>query len=302
MSQLREIIVSVSGDDAEWLMEMCFDQGGISVSVFDPHENSSLEVPIFYNPDQEVSSYWKECFVKILLTDSQSELEFIKKLKLVCDFPFKLISSALVEEKNWQEDFKQHFPAKVINDTLRILPAWEKVPEDSIPNLIIDPGLAFGTGTHPTTMMCLDVLTRIDISDKTVLDWGCGSGILAIAAGLLGANQVMGLDIDPLAVQSSFKNAGQNKLSIEFFNLSDWKPQTVDLIVANILLNPVLDLYNTFLDHLNKHGTLVISGLLNHQKHEVLAVYSPGFELKKELVLEDWLCLVFDKKTDEVLT
>jgi ribosomal protein L11 methyltransferase len=179
---------------------------------------------------------------------------------------------------------------------LWICPSWCEAPDKNATNLLLDPGLAFGTGTHPTTAMCLKQLDKMLLDNKSIIDYGCGSGILAIAALLLGAKHAIGIDIDPQALLASRDNAERNGITDEQFPVyltSDQPKIQADIVVANILAGPLVELAPQLTDMSNNKGHIVLSGILKEQQKAIINAYS-AFAL--EVVQEgDWICLFGQK-------
>ena len=165
------------------------------------------------------------------------------------------------------------------------------MPDQNAVNVMLDPGLAFGTGTHPTTALCLEWLDGLDLTGKTVIDFGCGSGILAIAALKLGAKNAIGIDIDPQAILASRNNAEQNGVAdrLQLF-LSDDKPADLkaDVVVANILAGPLKELYPIISQLVKEGGDLGLSGILETQAQSVCDAYAQSFDLDPVAVKEEW--------------
>ncbi|MDP2878068.1 MAG: 50S ribosomal protein L11 methyltransferase, partial [Sulfuricella sp.] len=177
-----------------------------------------------------------------------------------------------------------------------IIPTWHTAPDPSAINLILDPGLAFGTGSHPTTHLCLQWLERNILGGECVLDYGCGSGILAITALKLGAGRVLGVDIDPQAVLASRQNAEQNQAAAEFY-LPDAAPKIqADVVVANILANPLKVLAPMLAQAVRPGGRIVLSGVLAPQAEETQAVYRQWFDIDIAGEVEGWVCLAGVKR------
>ena len=193
-----------------------------------------------------------------------------------------------VADKDWEREWMSHYhPIECAND-LWIVPNWLTPPKPEATNIIMDPGLAFGTGYHATTRLCLDWLTEQDLSDKVVIDYGCGSGILGVAALLLGAKQVYAVDIDPQAVLATNQNAARNNVAgqLQAFLPDDFrvycaehKLATVEVIVANILAKPLISLAPYFATLIANKGRIVLAGLIESQTQQVSDAYSPYFAL-----------------------
>ena len=212
------------------------------------------------------------------------------------DVPYQV---ELLEDKDWVREWMEHFQPMQFGERLWICPSWRDVPDPSAVNVLLDPGLAFGTGTHPTTALCLQWLDSLDLKGKTLVDFGCGSGILAIAALKLGAERVIGIDIDPQAIEASRDNAQRNGVSdqLELY-LPEDQPQNLqaDIVVANILAGPLRELSGLISGLVKPHGRMAISGILESQAPELLEVYSQWFEMNPATEREEWCRLDGIKK------
>jgi ribosomal protein L11 methyltransferase len=204
------------------------------------------------------------------------------------------ISWSHVAEQDWVRLTQSQFDPIEITPKLWIVPSWHAPKSDAnIINLRLDPGLAFGTGSHPTTCLCLEWLEQASLHHKRVLDYGCGSGILAIAALKLGAAHAVAIDIDPQAVQSAQANAIANQvmLTTGLPNASS-RHGTFAIVVANILSNPLKVLAPTLTEHVEPGGYLVLSGVLERQAQEVIAAYGAHMPMLVWKAKEGWVCLV----------
>ena len=212
------------------------------------------------------------------------------------DVPYQV---ELLEDKDWVREWMEHFQPMQFGERLWICPSWRDVPDPTAVNVLLDPGLAFGTGTHPTTALCLQWLDSLDLKGKTLVDFGCGSGILAIAALKLGAERVIGIDIDPQAIEASRDNAQRNGVSdqLELY-LPEDQPQHLqaDIVVANILAGPLRELSGLISGLVKPHGRMAISGILESQAPELLEVYGQWFAMNPATEREEWFRLDGIKK------
>ncbi len=205
-----------------------------------------------------------------------------------------------LEDKDWVREWMDHFHPMQFGKRLWICPSWCDIPDPNAVNVMLDPGLAFGTGTHPTTAMCLEYLDGADLKDQVVIDYGCGSGILAVAALKLGAREVIGIDIDPQAVQATLDNAQRNGVSdrIKVYLSAD-RPKDIkaDYLVANILAGPLRELAPDIATLVKDNGHLALSGILETQAQEVSLCYSQWFNMDPLCTKEEWCRLSGIRKT-----
>lgn len=194
---------------------------------------------------------------------------------------------SVLDDKDWTREWMSHYKPIKCAGNLWIVPEWLDTPNPSATNLILDPGLAFGTGYHATTRLCLDWLVKQDLTDKVVIDYGCGSGILGVGALLLGAKQVLAVDIDPQAVLATRQNAKLNGvedkmlvfLPEEFKNYQQTHGALADTITANILAKPLIHFAPLFANLLKDKGNIVLAGLIENQVDDVMMAYQPYFDL-----------------------
>lgn len=235
-------------------------------------------------------------FVKIeALVETQDDAKNIIASLLHFDAGLQ-IKQEKIQEKNWLIYGLKDFKPMEFANRLWVYPHW-LVPKNPSPqSIILDPGFAFGTGQHETTKMCLEWLASNDIENQTLIDYGCGSGILALAAIKLGVSEAYGIDIDPQACEASIQNALLNEVSLAQFHVTcnpDDLPEKTDIIIANIVMNPLLEFRDTFAKLLKKQGSLVLSGLLVTQLEQVKSHYSSHFKLIEEKHDLEWGCLSF---------
>ena len=198
-----------------------------------------------------------------------------------------------LEDRDWVSEYRLGHGVKIFADRLCVCPSWCELPRDDIATIILDPGLAFCTGTHETTAACLEWIAQNDLKGKSVIDYGCGSGILALAAVKLGAGKVYAVDIDPQALQASEENAKRNEISdqIVIAHPDDIQLPVVDVLLANVLLNPLQGLAYRFADLVRPSGDLVLSGLLSTQAEECLEAYQSWFNMDQPVFKQEWSLL-----------
>lgn len=274
-------------DEIEVLSEVLESTAALSITLTDKQDDPILE------PELGTTPLWPYVVVQVLYND-QVEAEGALAI-LSARFPHLRYSIERLPEQDWQRVSIQDLQPQQFGERLWICPSWVEPPDPKAVNLILDPGLAFGTGSHPTTTLCLSWLEQANLAHQTMIDYGCGSGILALAALKLGASYAYAVDIDEQALIATQNNAFMNhipssKLSIA---LPDVLTTPVDLLVANILLSPLIALQHRFRELLTKEGTLVISGILVDQMNELIKVYDTHFYLVSTFVKEDWASLVF---------
>jgi len=204
-----------------------------------------------------------------------------------------------LEDKDWEREWMNNYHPIHCGNDLWICPSWLEPPEPEAVNLLLDPGLAFGTGTHPTTFQCLQWLSEQQIDGQTAIDYGCGSGILGIAALLLGASSAIGIDIDPQALLASHDNALRNQLDPARFPVflpQDAQTEPTDLMLANILAGPLAELAPSLAEQTKLGGKICLSGVLNTQAETVMAAYALWFDFDPVRQKDEWVCLTAVKK------
>lgn len=284
----QNLILEADAADAElysdWLMEL----GALSVSVEDRDAGTERERAIFAEPGEEARGCWTSNRVVALLPENSEAEAFVAAIAARQDGRLPSWQVEEVAEQDWVHLTQSQFDPIQVSERLWITPSWHEPPAANAVNIVLDPGLAFGTGSHPTTWMCLQWLDQVISGGERVLDYGCGSGILAIAALRLGAREAVGVDIDPQAMIASEANALQNGVSARFC-LPDACPQEqFDLVVANILANPLRMLAPLLASHTRPGGRLVLAGLLVEQAPELMQIYSQWFDMQHCASREGW--------------
>lgn len=277
---------------AEALSEALFGQGAISVSVEDADAGTAAETPQFGEPGGEEAPLWQRSRVIALFDpadDIAARIAAATGEVGITDTPEVELSE--VDEQDWVRLTQAQFEPIRINDRLWIVPSWHAAPDPSAINLELDPGLAFGTGSHPTTRLCLDWLCRQVRGGERVLDYGCGSGILALAASKLGAAGVVGVDIDERAIEAARDNAAKNGVPLRLMLSQEPLPETFDIVVANILTNPLCVLAPVLAGHVGPGGRLALAGILESQTRQVIDAYAPHIDLHVGASLEGWVRL-----------
>jgi ribosomal protein L11 methyltransferase len=293
----QSVRITVDAARAEALSEALLEAGAISVSLEDANADSIDETPIFGEPDMPDAGLWDRCIVVALLDGQASPAVLLEQAAQTADIaPLPAFTSESVEDQDWVRLTQSQFDPIPISPRLWIVPTWHEAPDDSALNIRLDPGLAFGTGSHPTTRLCLQWLDANIQGGESVLDYGCGSGILAIAAKKLGAAEVWGVDIDPQAVQTARENAVMNGVNIPFYTSEQAPTTQARVVVANILTNPLKALAPLLARLTAPGGQIILSGILEQQAEDVMQVYSDWFDFVQPVADEGWVRLVGAKR------
>ncbi|MFM4775814.1 50S ribosomal protein L11 methyltransferase [Aeromonas sp. FDAARGOS 1411] len=279
-----QIRINATAKTADKVSNMLLGRGAQAVTFMD-----AKDVPV-YEPMPGETPLWGETEVMGLFDAETDPAPTIAFFQLIFgeNVGYKVEQ---LEDKDWVREWMDHFHPMQFGERLWICPSWRDVPNPDAVNVMLDPGLAFGTGTHPTTALCLQWLDGLDLTGKTVVDFGCGSGILGIAALKLGAARVIGIDIDPQAIQASRDNAARNGVAdqIELYLPAD-QPQDVeaDVVVANILAGPLRELAPLIAGHGKAGSLMALSGVLESQAPELETIYGQWFEMDPTAVKEEW--------------
>jgi ribosomal protein L11 methyltransferase len=287
----QSVSLPATADEAERLSDALMDVGALSVSIEDAAAGTDYEAPIFGEPGMPVDALWRDNSVVALFDQHANVPVILNRAADIAEFTLPEYEITLLAEQDWVRLTQSEFDPIQISTRLWIIPSWHNPPDTSAINLKLDPGLAFGTGSHPTTRLCLQWLDQHIKGHESVLDYGCGSGILAIAAKKFGAVTAYGVDIDPQAVITAKDNASNNQVDISFFSTDNDKSLPVDIVIANILTNPLLALAPLLADRCNSKGQIVLSGILASQADKVIAVYSAWFNISVWRTDDGWVCL-----------
>ena len=301
----RELVFTVVAETAEPLGDALLDLGALSVTVEDDAAGGYDENPLYGEPglSPEVQAWDRSSVIALFNPeiDASDSAEFIPELLTSlkeAGFQLSPPQERIVEEQDWVRLTQSQFAPIQIGERIWVVPSWHDAPTD--PNAIclaVDPGLAFGTGSHPTTHLCLLWLEQqTHLQNQSLLDYGCGSGILAIAAAKLGCNPVIGTDIDPQAMIAARSNAEINHTTIRFVLPNEDAPELAaetkyDIVMANILANPLQVLAPALVNKMKVGGRIVLSGVLARQAEEVIATYSQWLQLSIWKESEGWVCL-----------
>jgi ribosomal protein L11 methyltransferase len=294
---LAEVTLRIDAEHAELLADALLARGALSVAVEDADADTPDELPLFGEPGLEPDRLaWQHSRLRVLVEGDQDAARHaveaaIASLKLATPV---IESCASVADADWVRATQAQFPPTRISDRLWIVPTWHDPPEPTAITVRLDPGVAFGTGTHPTTQLCLAWLDDHVAPGARVLDYGCGSGILSIAAAKLGAGDTVGVDVDAQALEAARANAAANQVSARYTGPDDLHAGSFDIVVANILSNPLKLLAPALLARVAPRGALVLSGVLERQSDDVIATYravDPTVLLQVWRASEGWVCL-----------
>ena len=294
---LAEVTLRIDAEHAELLADTLLASGALSVAVEDADADTPDELPLFGEPGLEPDRLaWQHSRLRVLVAGDQEAARHaveaaIASLQLAAP---TIESSSPVAEADWVRATQAQFPPTRISDRLWIVPTWHDPPDPTAIAVRLDPGVAFGTGTHPTTQLCLAWLDDHVAPGARVLDYGCGSGILSIAAAKLGAGDVVGVDVDDQALEAARANAAANHVSARYTGPDNLHAGSFDIVVANILSNPLKLLAPALLARVAPRGALVLSGVLERQSDEVIAAYravDPSVPLQVWRASEGWVCL-----------
>ena len=300
------LIIKTDAAHAELLSDALMEQGALSVDIHDAAADTQDEQLLFGEPGEPSEAIWQNAEVSALFNrnaDIDQILRNITRAVQLDNQPNYRLE--YVEEQDWVRLTQSQFDPIQISSRLWIVPTWHRSPDPTAINLILDPGLAFGTGSHPTTQLCLGWLDQNLRPGDTIIDYGCGSGILAIAALKLGADHITGIDIDPQAIKASQENALRNHCDPAKFIFAtthkatgrDLQPEEqVDIVVANILANPLIILAPILAQAVRKQGHIGLSGILKEQAEEVRNIYQQWFDMHISEEQEGWVLLTGIKR------
>lgn len=272
---------------ADQLENAALEAGALSITFEDSQDQPIFEPPVGETP------LWDQLSVSVLFAASIDAKATLNQMQIILDAELPPHKIEILEDKDWEREWIKNYQPMQFGQRLWIVPSWTSPPEPEAVNLLLDPGLAFGTGTHPTTALCLKWLDQTDLSGKSVIDFGCGSGILAIAALLLGADKVYAIDIDPQALIATKDNAKRNQINPDklITHLPEQVPNglNADIVLANILAGPLIELSEQLINHCQNDGDLVLSGLLAEQADLVSSHYQSQIQLDPIVQEDDWI-------------
>jgi ribosomal protein L11 methyltransferase len=287
------LIVDTDAAHAENLSEALLELGALSVDLLDADAGTMDEQAIFGEPGEPPAGVWLHNRVSALFDNDQDVSGILSSAASsigLTQIPVHRIES--LADNDWVRLTQSQFEPIEISARLWIVPTWHSASDPSAINITLDPGLAFGTGSHPTTRLCLRWLDNNLQGGESVLDYGCGSGILAIAAIKLGAAHATGIDVDSQAIVASRDNAAANQVEKVNFHLPDQvTPGQYDVVVANILTNPLRMLAPLLANATRQGGQIVLSGILEEQAIDVMNIYQQWYDLNPPIFEEGWSCL-----------
>ena len=289
------VTLQAEADKAEALSDALMEAGALSVSIEDADAGTEAERPQFGEPGHLPTALWDHSRVIALFDAAADPAELgamLAEAARAAGFdavpPF---STETVAEQNWVQLTQSQFDPIRITDRLWIVPSWHEAPDADAINIELDPGMAFGTGSHPTTRLCLEWLCEAVVPGCSVLDYGCGSGILGIAAAKLGAGEVLGIDIDEKAVDAARDNAARNHADMRLQHSAVPLGDAFDLVVANILTNPLCVLAPAISARVAPGGRVALSGVLETQAAQVIEAWAPYIALHVGAAHEGWIRL-----------
>ena len=294
-----QLKAKVSPAQIETIEDAMLDQGAQAVTLQDGADQPILE------PDLGTMPVWDDTIIIGLFDADTDGEQLIANLKLIYSAfgadkgPFPECKLELVEDKDWERAWMDNFHPMSFGNRLWVCPSWKEPEDKNAINLMLDPGLAFGTGTHPTTALCLKWLDQHVEGNELIVDYGCGSGILGIAALLLGSQTMLGVDNDPQALVATRQNAERNGISEDQYTVvlpENTQQVQADIMIANILAGPLMTLAETLANLTRSGGKLALSGILSHQAEDVKQAYEPWFNMTEVEQMEDWVILKGTKR------
>jgi ribosomal protein L11 methyltransferase len=287
----------VSAADADRWSDALLDAGALSVDAADPFAGTDGESPIFGEPSEAPRGWWQVTRLTALCAGDADPATVVRSAADALAFAEPPYERHRVPDRDWVRATQAQFAPLRITDALWIVPSWCTPPRPDANNILLDPGLAFGTGAHPTTRLCLRFLADELNRHDSVLDYGCGSGILAIAAAKLGADRIVGVDIDPQAIRASIENARANGVRAQFVHVDALREARFAVVVANILANPLRVLAPALAARTQDGGRIALSGILATQADAVARDYAPWFDMAVRTADDGWVLLTGIRRT-----
>lgn len=293
----NEVVLEVDFEQTVSFSDALLEAGAMAVTVEDADSGTDLEKPIFGEPGADSDEFvWQHSRIIALISKDEDIATIVSEATQIAGIekvpPFDIRD---VPPKDWVRETQSQFSPIFIGHSIWVVPSWHEVPQNAKASDVIlrlDPGLAFGTGSHPTTRLCLEFLEENLKKGDAVLDYGCGSGILGIGAFKLGATHVDGVDIDLQAVETAKENAKENQAEFCAYATTDYvSDQFYDIVVANILSGPLQQLAKTLTSRLKSGGHIILSGILDWQEQDVINAYAPYIALSPYRYLDGWVAL-----------
>ena len=287
----------VEAADVEALGEALLEAGAASVDVADGAAGSAAEEAIYAEGGADGIQPWRASRVSALLDEKADVAGLVAHACASAGLPVPRYTVQPLADRDWVQASRDQFVPIRISPRLWIVPSWHAAPDAGAVNIALDPGIAFGTGSHPTTRLCLRWLERVIQGGETVLDYGCGSGVLAVAAMKLGAASAVGVDIDGQALLAARRNAMHNQVQATFHSAAEAVQRPARIVVANILAHPLVVLAPLLARLTAPRGRLALSGLLTRQVDEVRAAYEPWYDIGAHEEEEGWALLSAVRRT-----
>jgi len=283
-----QLILETTPDHAEPLSDLLGEAGASAVTFLD-----SADQPL-YEPPPGATPLWAHTrVIGLFEADCDMDAVLARLTTALAPTPLPAHRISPLEDKDWEREWMDSFQPMPFGKRLWIVPSWHQAPDPDAVNILLDPGLAFGTGTHPTTSLCLQWLDEHGAAHEQVIDYGCGSGILAVAALKLGAAHVWAVDNDPQALIATRDNAEKNHVgdAIDAVLPEALPTLTTPLLLANILAQPLMAFAERFAGLVEPGGHIVLSGILEHQAEAVAACYRPWFQMDAPVLQDEWVRL-----------
>jgi ribosomal protein L11 methyltransferase len=288
----------VLADEAERWSDALLDAGALSVDATDPRLGTADESPVWGEKAAGPREWWPVTRLTALCRDDAHASTMLHDAAAAIARGIPAFETYRVADRDWVRETQAQFAPIRIRDDLWIVPSWCVPPRRDAINVVLDPGLAFGTGSHPTTRLCLEWLAAQDMRGASLLDYGCGSGILAIAGALLGASPVAGTDVDRQAIVASRANAGANRADARFVHVDALDDRRYTCVVANILARPLAVLAPALAARTEFGGRIALSGILASQADDVLEAYAPWFDMVCGRNEDGWVLLDGQRRSD----
>lgn len=269
-----------------------------SISIVDKNTNTKDERPIYGEDPKDQERFWENNMITALFNNDAEIIKILSMLHSKFNLDIDKIKVQIQEDKDWIKETQSQFKPIKVNKKIWIIPSWHKVQDSNAINIHLDPGLAFGTGSHPTTRLCLDLMSSLNLQNMSCLDFGCGSGILSIVAKKFGSDKTVGVDIDPQAIIASKENAKKNnEFDIKFIDTKISIDEKFDIIVANILSSALKVLAPIISSKCKNNGKIILSGILKNQETEIINEYKNDFTFEKSRYQDNWVCMVAKKNS-----